>query len=127
LKRIRDIYVCYIDYTKAFDNVNHEQQIDCLKKKRIFFYCFMGYNKSLKALMPEFKLYKQTVLTGDMISYMNCKRAFKNLVWQSKKELEQQLAENINKDPKSFFLVMRIIKERKRQLLAPFTTLKGNF
>ena len=27
----KDIYACFIDYEKAFDRVNHESMIKCLK------------------------------------------------------------------------------------------------
>ena len=28
----KDIYICFIDYTKAFDRVKHSKMIDCLKE-----------------------------------------------------------------------------------------------
>ena len=28
----KDVYVCFIDYEKAFDRVNHEKMIECLKQ-----------------------------------------------------------------------------------------------
>ena len=31
----KDIYACFIDYEKAFDRVNHESMIKCLKHIRL--------------------------------------------------------------------------------------------
>ena len=32
LEKQKDIYICFIDYEKAFDRVNHDVLTDCLKK-----------------------------------------------------------------------------------------------
>ena len=31
----KEVYLCFIDYEKAFDRVNHEKLIDCLKNIEI--------------------------------------------------------------------------------------------
>ena len=32
LEKQQDVYICFIDYTKAFDRVRHKQMMECLKE-----------------------------------------------------------------------------------------------
>ena len=51
LEKRKDVYICFIDYEKAFDRVNHEAMIECLKDvgiddKDLRFITYMYWNQN---------------------------------------------------------------------------------
>ena len=51
LEKQKDVYICFIDYEKAFDRVNHATMIECLKDigidgKDLRFITYMYWNQN---------------------------------------------------------------------------------
>ena len=56
-----------------------------------------------KLIILLFKIYKQSGIEGDKEKYIECRRVFKQMVWQSKSNYEYKLAQNIKRDTKGFY------------------------